>query len=103
MARISKKWKTRRACVSPQARPENGRVSVGSIDALVAGGVDLPEHLQFALESDLERLGLGAILVASGGRQPLPATNTEGAFAPSGQQKRGCCKDCSTCSLPDHC
>jgi hypothetical protein len=33
--------------------------SVGTIDALVAGGVDLPEHLLFVPESDLEGLGLG--------------------------------------------
>jgi hypothetical protein len=34
---------------------------VGTIDALVAGGVDLPEHLLFVPESDLERLGLGDV------------------------------------------
>jgi hypothetical protein len=35
--------------------------SVGTIDALVARGVDLPEHLLFVPESVLPELGLGDI------------------------------------------
>jgi hypothetical protein len=35
--------------------------SAGTIDALIAGGVDLPEHLLFVQEGALQELGLGDI------------------------------------------